>query len=245
MTTNNNKIKIMEDLKQHPLFNATAILTDPQLNTLRKRAFNHGDVIYQPGDTPEYVYLITQGSIKFEFTTSSGQEVFVEHVTKGFIVGELEILSGFSYQSIAIAKQATQLILIPKNTLLHFMQSHPDFSLKFSKQLATNFFLYQALSAERERSNLKTKIANSLMSLGLRFGLRTEKGISIKISHSELSDMINASRQRVNMQLKDWENSHILYCQYGEIIIKNMDALQQYTHVLTELINEQSLTPYT
>lgn len=232
-------------LTQHPLFNTPTILTDPSLATFKLRSFHDGDILYQPGDTPSHVYLITQGSFRFEFTTSHGQEVFVEHVTPGFIIGELEVLSELGYQSLAIAKQPTEVIAIPKHTLLHLLDTYPDFSRKFTKQLATNFFLYQALSAERERATLKTKIANSLLSLGLRFGRQIEQGIVLTISHNELSNMINASRQRVSMQLKTWERLGTLRCDYGEIVIYDMDALRSCSHGLGKMINEQRIHPYT
>jgi len=238
----NNAIRTC--LEQHPLFSSPEVLASPCLTLLKQQSFEPKTVLYKPGDDVEYAYLITQGSVKFEFYTGNGQQVFVEFANKGFIIGELEILSGFGYQSRAIAHEKTDAILIPKDALFTLQREHPDFAIGFCKQIAMNFFFYQMISTEREVSNLKSKLANLLMSLSARFGKEDVDGITVTISHNELSDMLNASRQRVNMQLKEWESQQILTCRYGEIVITDNNKLSALSSITNGIVTHKSARPY-
>ena len=232
----------IDHLLSHALFNGIAI--EPSLlDTMRVRQFDKGDVIYRPGVKPSHAFLITDGSIKFEMSASSGQQVFVEMIDKGYLFGELELLSEIDYQSTAIANEKTSLILIPKETLFTMITGNPVFALKFIRQMATNFYLFQIVAADRESSNLKNKLATLLISLSLRFGKKDGDSISMEVSHDQLSDMLNASRQRVNIQLNEWQKEGMIQCKYGTITINDIQLFSSKTGLLN-IITEDRIKPY-
>jgi CRP-like cAMP-binding protein len=86
---------IHQALFSHPLFESLDELSPQLLQSIRQKSLEKNEVLYRPGCEARYAYLIASGSIKFDFSLNSGKEVFVEIVDKGFVIGELEILSGF------------------------------------------------------------------------------------------------------------------------------------------------------
>jgi CRP-like cAMP-binding protein len=236
--------KIRKHIEQHPLFANETTLNSEYMQSLKLRHYAKDTVIYRPGDNAKNAYLIVSGSIKFELATSGGQNIFVDIINKGFIFGELVLLTGFNYQSIAITNEDTDMIVIPKETLLSLIAHNAEFAIKFTKQLATNFFFFQALSAEREASNLKTKLANIILSTGLRFGIQKDKTVIISITHNELSEMLNASRQRVNIQLNEWQKAGLIECQYGTITINNIDLFSEHSGLVNGIFNVKNTAPY-
>lgn len=231
-------------LSEHPLFAGLLPLEPVYLNALKIRRYKKGEVIYRPGIDALYAYLISEGAIKFEIAASSGQQMFVGIVDKGFLVGELELLSGIDYHSTAIANVDTQVLLIPKETLFALIMNKPDFAMMFTKQLATNFYFFQLITADRESSSLKSRLAGLLMNLGLRFGDKKDNSITIKASNEQLSEMLNTSRQRVNMQLNDWQKEGMLSCHYGCITIHCMDTFSAQSGYQGSVITEENARPY-
>lgn len=231
-------------LQQHPLFNELHPLESQLLNSFKLRTFKKNDVIYRPGIEAQYAYLIVNGSIKFEFSSSSGQQFFVGMVDKNFVIGELELLSGIEYHSTATANEKTSVILIPKNTLLTLIAQKPDFAMKFTKQLATNFYFFQLITAEKEASNLESRLANLLISIAMRFGEKKGRSITIDISQDEISNMLNASRQRVNMQLNEWQKNGIVQCNYGLISITDIESFSKHSGLANSIITEENIAPY-
>lgn len=231
-------------LREHPLFNELHPLDGKLLNTFKQRTFNKNDVIYRPGIEAQYAYLIVAGSIKFEFSSSSGQQFFVGMVDKDFVIGELELLSGIDYHSTATANEKTSVILIPKNTLLTLITEKPEFAMKFTKQLATNFYFFQIITAEKEASNLESRLANLLISIAMRFGEKQGDSITIDVSQDEISNMLNASRQRVNMQLNEWQKAGIVQCNYGLIVITDIKSFSERSGLANSVITEENMAPY-
>lgn len=239
-----NNTDIQALLAEQPLFTGLPPLEPVYISTMKLRQYRKGDIIYRPGTDALYAYLITDGAIKFEIAASSGQQIFVEIVDKGFLVGELELLSGIDYHSTAMANVDTRLLLIPKETLFALIMQKPDFAMKFTRQLATNFYFFQLITADRESSSLKARLAGLLMSLGLRFGQKDGNSITIKASHEQLSEMLNTSRQRVNMQLSDWQRSGLVSCRYGCITICCIDAFSASSGYTGGAITEDNARPY-
>ena len=231
-------------LSNHPLFADLAGGMADLAAGCRLRNCTRGEVIYRPGQAVCYAYLIVSGALKFEFAASDGQQVFVETVDKGFLVGELEILSGIDYHSTAICAEAGTLLLIPGDALLNLIAADAGFALKFSRQLATNFFFYQMIAAEREASGLKTRLANLLVSQGLRFGQRQGDSITLALSHEQLSEMLNASRQRVNMQLNQWQKEGLLQCSYGRLCIVAIEQFMAQSGFSGQALADRYSQPY-
>ena len=235
---------IREILLSHSLFHDIKDFEPGVLESLRKKRLKKNEVLYRPGSDVLFAYLIVSGSVKFDFSLSSGVESFVGILGKGYIIGELEIFSGFAYQSTATANEDADLLLIPREVLFSWIKNNSEFSFKFIKQQSANFYFYQLLSAERMTSNLKSKLANELMSLSLRFGKKNNEDLSISISHQELSEMINASRQRVNQQLNQWQKEGIVFCDYGVITILDVEKLKKESSLANSFIGQEDIAPY-
>lgn len=231
-------------LQSHPLFSELGPLDPALLDGMKLRQYSRGDTVYRPGIDATHAYLIIDGAIKFEMAASTGQQVFVEIAHAGFLIGELELLSGLDYQSTALANNDSTLLLIPKESLFRLISETPGFALNFSRQLATNFYFFQIIAAERESSGLRSRLANLLLSLGLRFGTREGNQVTIQVSHEQLSDMVNASRQRVNMQLNEWQKAGLIQCGYGEVTLLDSEHFSSQSGLLNGVITEENVTPY-
>ncbi len=231
-------------LSGHPLFSGLPNLQPEILQNIGVRKYAKNAVIYRPGGEANLAYVIIDGSVQFEIATSIGQSVHVDIIGKDFLFGELELFTAIAYQSTASAHEEATLVTIPKQTLFALISGNGEFAIRFVRQLSTNFFFYQIICAEREASNLQTKLANTILSMALRFGEKNGNCIRLQLSQNRLSEMLNASRQRISLLLKKWQESGLLECRYGTITITDIEQFSGLSGLKESVITEENAAPY-
>ena len=116
----------------------------------------------------------------------------------------------------------------------------------FKKILATHVELYEAmlrLHARRIRQlfglvedlntlPLRARLAKQLVHLVRSYGVPSladgrEMRISLHLAQEELAQLLGASRQRVNQELKAMEREETIRIEPGGLVIRNRDALMR------------------
>ena len=114
----------------------------------------------------------------------------------------------------------------------------------FQRILAQHSELYEALTrlqARRIRQlfglvedlntlPLRARLAKQLLHLARSYGLPSladgnEIRIGLQLAQEELAQLLGASRQRVNQELKSLERDHIIRIEPGGLVIRNRQAL--------------------
>ncbi|HNW01585.1 MAG TPA: Crp/Fnr family transcriptional regulator, partial [Burkholderiaceae bacterium] len=116
----------------------------------------------------------------------------------------------------------------------------------FKKILAAHVELYEAmlrLHARRIRQlyglvedlntlPLRARLAKQLIHLVRSYGVASlsngqEMRISLQLAQEELAQLLGASRQRVNQELKAMEREEIIRIEPGGLVVRNRDALMR------------------
>jgi CRP-like cAMP-binding protein len=109
-------------------------LSDAELacfnNTAHVRSYKKGKVLYLEGDNAESFYVICGGWIKLFHTLPEGEEVIVDMLTTGHMVGESAIFEHGHHTCNAEVIEDVQLLCIPSNVLKE--QIHTSPALAFS-----------------------------------------------------------------------------------------------------------------
>jgi CRP-like cAMP-binding protein len=76
--------------------------------------------------------------------------------------------------------------------------------------------------------NLPTRLAKKLSSLGRACGIETSEGIRIdlKLSQSEIGDLVATTRESVNKQIKSWSEDGMVSMKSGIVTIHRIDDLE-------------------
>lgn len=215
-------------MKNSPYFQTVEHADDMIQACFKVHVVAKGYTFFRPNTASETVYFLLDGNVRFDVSTHNGDESFIEMAHSGYFFGDLEAVSGLPYRTRAIACEKTEVAAISTSGFLALLSDNPDLLRAFNKQLATNFYFYQMVVAEREVSNLKMKLANLLLSMATRFGRPENDVIELTLSQEELSGMANGSRQRINKQLNEWQKELILVVKYGSIRLLDIDRLRQY-----------------
>ena len=93
-----------------------------------------GEAIFNEGDRPDCMYVITQGSVRV--LKDSGDETkSLTTVSTGHALGEMSIFDNMPYSASAVAQDPARLIAFSHRNLERMTSSHPDLGVKVLKRI--------------------------------------------------------------------------------------------------------------
>jgi CRP-like cAMP-binding protein len=171
-----------------------------------------------------------KGAVRVSSTSLSGKQITFTYVEPGIWFGDVAILDGDTRTHDGYAHGETSILCVAK--------------ADFQKILATHVELYDALlrlQARRIRQlfglvedlntlPLRSRLAKQLLHLARSYGVPSlhhgsETRIGLHLAQEELAQLLGASRQRVNQELKAMEREEILRIEPGGLVIRDREAL--------------------
>jgi CRP/FNR family cyclic AMP-dependent transcriptional regulator len=107
--------------------------------------FADGGVIFVKGDRGEFAYLVRSGEVEIR-----GSGLALEVVGPGGLFGEMALIDGGPRSASAVARKATELVVIDQPTFVRLLGEVPDFALNVMQLLA------KRLRAANTRAALET-----------------------------------------------------------------------------------------
>jgi CRP/FNR family transcriptional regulator, cyclic AMP receptor protein len=221
--------EVEEVLAQASIF---AGLDPKQLETLasltvRKR-FRAREVILRKGDAALQIYVILRGRVKTITTGGEGRHAAFSIMGPGEVFGEVAVLDGERRSATITALEPCELVLIQRNDFFHFLERAPQAAIKLLEVLARRL---RRLSERVEDSTfleVPGRLAKQLVRLADRYGQKhgANVRIQLKLSQQELGDLVGATRESVNKQLRAWVSEGLVEQSTGMLVILDLDALR-------------------
>jgi CRP/FNR family transcriptional regulator, cyclic AMP receptor protein len=196
------------------------------------KRYSDGELIAARGEPPEEWVACAKGAVRVSSTSISGKQITLTYVEPGIWFGDVAIFDGDRRTHDAYAHGDTTILCVAK--------------ADFRKILATHVELYEAmirLQARRIRQlfglvedlntlPLRARLAKQLIHLVRSYGVpslsnASEMRISLQLAQEELAQLLGASRQRVNQELKSMEREDAIRIEPGGLVVRNRDALMR------------------
>ena len=195
----------IELLRRHAVLGQLPAEALEQLSAyVARRRVERGAAIFAKGDPGQGLMAVVRGSVKISLPSASGREVVLNRVLAGEVFGEMALFDGQPRSADATAIEDCELLVVDRRNLLHLMHQKPEVAVK----------LLEVLCARLRRSNeqfehtMFMSLPVRLAKLLLRFADSADSNEprpKIAITQRELSQMIGASREATNKQLRAWE----------------------------------------
>lgn len=207
--------------RNHPIF---GILGPDLLEQLRSharlRTIERGATVFAKGDPGTSLFAILEGQIKVISFSAQGKYAVFNMLSAGDIFGEIALLDGGERTADVIAITDCKLIVIERRDFLPLVHSRPDVAQKLIEILCARLRNTSRQVEEVMFLDLSAKLARTLLRLGESSG-----GAKIALTQSELAQIIGASRESTNKQLRDWENLNWIHLERGEVILVDTTSL--------------------
>lgn len=216
------------------LFSGLAELDQKNILALcSRRSVGPKTVIVNQGGSGRDMFIVLSGSLKVSVLSDEGKEVSFVVLRKDDYFGELSMIDGRKRSATVTSIEASELLALTYANYQKLLQLHPHTATQFlthmlstlANRLRATDELYQDsvfldVSARLAKFLLNTSIEGDELDEGQRL-------IDFHLSQYELGTLINASRESVNKQLRDWESQGIVEINKGKIILLDPGCLQQ------------------
>jgi CRP/FNR family cyclic AMP-dependent transcriptional regulator len=207
--------------RNHPIFGILGPNLLQQLRShARVRTIEKGTTIFAKGDPGSSLFAILEGQVKVISFSAQGKYAVLNVLSPGDIFGEIALLDGGERTADVIAITDCKLIVIERRDFLPLVHSSPDVSQKLIEVLCARLRNTSRQVEEVMFLDLSAKLAKTLLRL------RENAGVDrIALTQSEIAQMIGASRESTNKQLRDWENLKWIHLERGEIVLIDIASL--------------------
>lgn len=190
-------------------------------NSLEPRRIRRHEVIFQAGEVSEHVYLLLSGVAKLSIWNRD-EKVLVGLVGAGEVFGVSAFLPGAVRPFRCEAFSDCFIGLTRPSTFVGLTMGVPleRFSKTLEMTVARWWFMLQRYTNFIGLS-VRERLAGALLELGVKFGAHDDRGvmITLKLTHSDLAELVGASRQRTTEQLIEFESEGMIVRDGRRLII--------------------------
>ncbi len=189
-----------------------------------------GDLIAARGDSPEEWMACARGAVRVSSTSLSGKQITFTYVEPGIWFGDVAILDGDRRTHDAYAHGDTTVLCVAKADFHKILAAHVEFYDAMLRLQARRIRQLFGLVEDLNTLPLRARLAKQLLHLARSYGVPSlnhaeEIRIGLHLAQEELAQLLGASRQRVNQELKAMEREEALRIEPGGLVIRNQQAL--------------------
>jgi CRP-like cAMP-binding protein len=185
--------------------------------------------LFHKGDAGSELYIVVSGRLKALTTSLEGDDVVFNIHGPGDLVGEIGMLAGLPRTATVSALEPCELLALSRRDLLCLLRTHPDVAVEMLAFVSKRLARLSELVEDTLFLNLPLRLAKKLLELSASYGEQTPAGmrLDLKLSQTELGDLVGATRESINKQLRSWTSEGLLSVDAGHLVIHRLAELEE------------------
>jgi len=213
-------------------------LSDPVLASIaqlavRKRYEPHTTVVQQSEDGGE-LFVIVEGHLKAVSAGAEGRDIALSIMGPGEVFGEMSVLDGGPRSVTVITLDRCELVSIRREPFLRFLEANPKTAIELLRVLSLRVRRLTERSDDVAFLRVGERLAKRIAELVLKYGQKQPDGslrLGFKLSQQEIGELVTATRESANKQIKAWEHAGLLSQQNGHLIVHDVERLREHVEV--------------
>jgi CRP/FNR family cyclic AMP-dependent transcriptional regulator len=193
----------------------------------RRRLARH-DIIFRQGDAHQGITLIESGCVRQYYVAPSGREITLSYVNGGNFCGVPGMYERGTHSWTAeAASEEVRVLIIPPDALRVLLSTIPALAIGLVDGLVYKGKCYATLLQILGTRSMTKRLMRLVIMLAERYGTTEARGVRIRshFSHSELANMIGATRQWVSSNLRHLHKHGLICLNDGCIVILDSHQL--------------------
>lgn len=207
------------------------LLTETEIDAVLARSVirrvERNESVMRQGDPGDSMMVIVQGRVRVSIASEEGQEISIGVLGPGEVLGEMALLDGGERSTSITGIEDGVLLVIPRGDFLPLLQGSASLCLRLMQVLCGRLRRANVSMEEMATLDLSARLGRLLVRLAESFGSRGDGGrrLDVKLSQKDLSTLVAASREKVNRQLRQWEQEGAIARERGYLVIRRPEAL--------------------
>ena len=191
------------------------------------RRLTDGAMLAARGTPAEDWIGVAKGAVRVSSVSLSGKQVTLTYAEPGTWIGDAALFDGLPRTHDASAHGPTTLVVVRKGDFKELLSQHVelyDALLRLNcRRLRLMFNLIEDLSTRP----LAARLARQLLLLAKSYGISQgeEIRIGLQLAQEDLAQLLGASRQRVNQELKGFEREGAVRVEPTRLVVLSKEKL--------------------
>ena len=167
------------------------------------RKFRAKDIVFEPDEPTDWIYLVVDGVITLHTHTENGRQIINDYLGRGSLFGETALTDPEGTDFWACSKGSTTVASISKERFIEVGMANPSLLRVLTKQL-----VHRLRSADRKARDLafldvSGRVANALQHLAKGpCAITHPDGMQIRMTRQEIGLIVGCSREMVGRAIK-------------------------------------------
>ena len=213
-------------LRSHPLFTGldSRIVERLVLHALTRKV-KRGTLLFRKGDAGRNLYAVCAGAVRVSAPSDQGKDAIFNLIVPGEIFGEVAFLDGGPRTADAVMIESGELMVVERRDFLPLLQDYPELALRLLEVLCGRLRRTSQQVEDIVFLGLEPRLAKALLHLYDHSSFKASQ--KFKVTQRDISQLIGASRESVNKQLRSWERRKWLKLKRGGLAILAPDVLRR------------------
>ncbi|WP_313298757.1 Crp/Fnr family transcriptional regulator [Diaphorobacter sp.] len=196
------------------------------------KRYRDGGLICARGDPPDEWIACARGAVRVSSTSISGKQITLTYVEPGIWFGDVAMFDGDRRTHDVYAHGDSTILCVARADFKKILSQHAelyDALLQLQSRRIRQLF---GLVEDLNTLPLRSRLAKQLLHLARSYGVPSlaegaEIRIGLQLAQEELAQLLGASRQRVNQELKAMEREEAIRIEPGGLVVRDRSLLMR------------------
>ena len=194
------------------------------------KRFKDGALLAARGDPPDEWVACARGAVRVSSTSISGKQITLTYVEPGIWFGDVAFFDGEQRTHDCYAHGDTTTLCLARADFKKILAQHTELYEALLRLHARRIRQLFGLVEDLNTLPLRSRLAKQLLHLARSYGVTSlsnddEIRIGLQLAQEELAQLLGASRQRVNQELKAMEREGAIRVEPIGLVVCDRAAL--------------------
>jgi CRP/FNR family cyclic AMP-dependent transcriptional regulator len=216
---------------------------------LRKKTVPAGTNMITADQPGEVVYVLLEGTVKILIEQMDGREVILAFLGAGDTVGEMSLVDSSGRSANVMTMEKCTFLWMDRSTFQELLRNVPEFAQNLVRLLSSRLRMANEQIQSLSSLDVAGRLARQILAFAERYGEPgdgeeagdgsraaaaaepPEKGtrISLRLTQTDLAELVGASRERVNQVMVDFRQKGYLSVDSGHhILVHDPQSLARF-----------------
>jgi CRP-like cAMP-binding protein len=197
------------------------------LDRAHVRRLADGDSLATRGSPAEEWCGVARGAVRISSVSLAGKQVSLTYAEPGTWFGDIALFDGLPRTHDADAHGATTLVVVRKPDFRELLAQHVELYDALLRLNCRRLRLMFDLIEDLNTRPLQARLAKQVLLLARSYGITRgeEIRIGLALAQEDLAQLLGASRQRVNQELKGFEREGAVRVEPTRLVVLSRDKL--------------------
>lgn len=220
----------LDTLRNCPLF---AALRPDELTSLAalgaERRLGRHEVLVNKDDPSTEMFVVLDGRLRVVSYSDGGQELDLNWIRPGQVVGELAMIDGCPRSATICADRPSVVLVFRRDHVFRLLEARPRMALEMMLVLARRVRRMTGQAEDAAFLKARTRIAKVVVTLAEDFGRATRGGgTRLDVTDTDLANRLGVTRETVNKNLGWFKSRGILHRDGGWLIVDDLGRLSAF-----------------